>query len=234
MSQTPLVLVLLLAIGALGLYLAMPGARRDLSRLALLVLAAAAGMFIGWFSGSRLGPAPLWWFLGAAVVACYAAVRVVTHRRPVYSALYFVLLLVAVTVLLVLMQAEFLAAALAIVYAGAILVTYVFVIMLAQQARPPAYDAEAREPLVGCCAGFVLVTLITAQLFGTPPAPPVAPATTVPQLTGTVEAVGTRLLTEYVVGVQMAGLLLLAALVGAIAIARRRRASPPEGEGGSR
>jgi len=219
MSGMPFVAVVLLILGALGLFLALPGARRDLSRVALLVLAAAGGTLIGLVTGLLVGPAPLGWFLGCALVALYSAVRVVTHPRPVYSALYFMLLLVAVTGLLVLMQAEFLAVALVIVYAGAILVTYVFVIMLAQQARPPGYDTQAREPLWGCLAGFVLLTLIAAQLF--PPQPAETSATS-PLVAGTVEAVGTRLLTEYVVGVQMASLLLLAALVGAIAIARRR------------
>jgi NADH-quinone oxidoreductase subunit J len=224
----PFVAVVLLILGALGLFLALPGARRDLSRVALLVLAAAGGTLIGLVTGLLVGPAPLGWFLGCALVGLYSAIRVVTHPRPVYSALYFMLLLVAVTGLLVLVQAEFLAVALVIVYAGAILVTYVFVIMLAQQARPPGYDTQAREPLWGCLAGFVLLTLIAAQLF---PARPAETSATSPLVAGTVEAVGARLLTEYVVGVQIAGLLLLAALVGAIAIARRRASAAHGNEG---
>ena len=61
------------------------------------------------------------------------------HPRPVYSAVYFVLVVLATTGLCVLAAAEFLAAALVIVYGGAIMVTYIFVIMLAQQA--PGFKA---------------------------------------------------------------------------------------------
>ena len=65
------------------------------------------------------------------------AIRVVTHPKPVYSALYFVLTVFASAGLFVLLWAEFMAAALVLIYAGAILVTYVFVIMLAAEAPPP-------------------------------------------------------------------------------------------------
>jgi len=152
-------------------------------------------------------------------------VRVITHRRPVYSALYFVLLILAVTGLLVLLEAKFLAAALVIVYAGAILVTYVFVIMLAQQATAAPYDARAREPFWGCLAGFLLLAIVGMQLLsGGAAATPAGPAAV-----GTVAEVGTRLLTHYAVAVQVGGLLLLAAMVGAIAIARRKPAPGADG-----
>ena len=76
------------------------------------------------------------WIFSA--IALVGAVRVVTHPRPVYSALYFVLTVFATAGLFVLLWAEFMAAALVLIYAGAILVTYVFVIMLAA-----AVDAAA-------------------------------------------------------------------------------------------
>src|SRR5262249_46884008 len=154
----------------------------------------------------------------------------------VYSALYFVLVVVAVAILLVLLQAEFLAAALLIIYAGAILVTYVFVIMLAQSAMKPTYDTQAREPFFGTLAGFILLAVITAQIlsattgdggFVAPSAatlspPPSLTATGIDPGHGTVKGVGTGLLTVYGIAVELAGVLLLAAMVGAIAIARRR------------
>ncbi|MCK4340885.1 MAG: NADH-quinone oxidoreductase subunit J [Phycisphaerae bacterium] len=210
----------LLLLGALGLFLAMPGGRLNIARVGWVLLAAAAGILIVFTVQLAAGDG-LGWFLACALVALFAAIRVITHKKPVYSALYFVLLIIAVTGLLLLMQAEFLAAALVIVYGGAILVTYVFVIMLAQQAHPAAYDAQSREPFLGCLAGCVLVSVITAQFLSGGGEPEEA-SRVIAEAAGTVEEVGTLLLTDYVIGIQIAGLLLLAAMVGAIAIARRR------------
>jgi NADH-quinone oxidoreductase subunit J len=211
----------LLIFGAVGLFLAMPGGRVAVNRIGLLLLAAAGGTLISLIAQAAAGRVELGWFAGCALVGLFAAVRVITHRKPVYSALYFVLLILSVTGLMVLADAEFLAAALVIVYAGAILVTYVFVIMLAQQARPALYDTRAREPFWGCLAGFVLLAVITSRLFAAPEAPPTQ-VTEALGPSGTVQQLGTRLLTHYIVAIQLAGLLLLAAMVGAIAIARRR------------
>src|SRR5436305_5171695 len=80
-----------------------------------------------------------WIFSGVGIVG---AIRVITHTRPVYSALYFVLTVFATAGLFVLLWAEFMAAALVLIYAGAILVTYVFVIMLAAEAAPPSESAS--------------------------------------------------------------------------------------------
>jgi NADH-quinone oxidoreductase subunit J len=212
----------LLALGAAGLFLALPGGRPRATRLGQLCLAAAGvalfELALRWLSpqaGARF-------FAGCALVALFAAVRVITHQRPVYSALYFVLLIIAVAALLVQTQAEFLAAALVIIYAGAILVTYIFVIMLAQQDRPATYDTRARAPLWGALAALLLLWTIAGGLFSGPrAAEPVARAA---PMAGTLAAVGTPLLTTYLLAIQLIGLLLLAALVGAIAIARRRPA----------
>ena len=222
----PSFLVLLLICGAVGLFLTMPGGRAKLSRVGYVLLAAAGGTLVAVAVRLASGQATLGWFIVGALVALFAAVRVITHKRPVYSALYFVLLVVAIACLLVQMEAGFLAAALVIIYAGAILVTYLFVIMLAQQGRLAAYDSKSREPFWGCLAGFALLAVIGAQAFANRPGPKTD--ATIASAAGTVEAVGTLLLTDYVVGIQAAGLLLLVAMVGAIAIARRR---PPSAAG---
>src|SRR5205814_3883496 len=126
---------------------------------AALLVRSAAGRNAG-------GMGAYFWVFSA--VAIVAALRVVTHARPVYSALYFVLTVMASAGLFVLMWAEFMAAALVVIYAGAILVTYVFVIMLAQQAktedRPMSalaeYDQVSREPLTAAAVGFALMGVL--------------------------------------------------------------------------
>lgn len=218
-----------LILSAVGLFLALPGRRANVGRLGMVLLAGAGALLVGVLLRYVPGQMETGWFLACTLVALFAAMRVITHRKPVYSAVYFILLVVAVTGLVLLMQAEFLALALIIVYAGAIMVTYVFVIMLAQQSRPAPCDTRAREPFWGCLAGFTLLTMIAArvELFTAAGRRTVLPAAA--EQVGTVEAVGIPLLTHYVIAIQLIGLLLLAALVGAIAIARRRGTVSEEG-----
>jgi NADH-quinone oxidoreductase subunit J len=96
---------------------------------------------------------------------------VVTHPRPVYSALYFVLTVFATAGLFILLWAEFMAAALVIIYAGAILVTYVFVIMLAASTiqggveKLNEYDAYSRDPIVASAVGFALAGVMLFVIF---------------------------------------------------------------------
>lgn len=224
-------LLALLTFGGLGLYMAMPAGRVAAGRSAFVLLAAAAAIALVLIlqkAGQRseaIAVAVL------ALISLTAAVRVITHSKPVYSALYFILIIVATCGLLILAQAEFLAAATMIIYGGAILVTYVFVIMLAQQSGgPPAYDRNAREPFLGILAGMLILAVLAGRVTS-------AKMDNVPgfallksgEVAGTVATTGTTLLTTYAVGVQIAAVLLLAAMVGAIAIARRRAAVEEEG-----
>jgi NADH-quinone oxidoreductase subunit J len=219
----PFLLVVLVALGAVGLYLALPGAR-SLPRAGALLLMGAAAALVTLLLQHIPGDGGA--FVVLALIGVGSAVRVITHPKAVYSALFFILVVVAVAGLLVLMQAEFLAAALLIIYAGAILVTYVFVIMLAQQTEGPgSVERTSREPLAGSAAGFLLLAVLGTRLLGTGAASPAPGLLDAPAATGTVTAVGTALFTKFVVGVQIAGLLLLAAMVGALAIARRRPVS---------
>jgi NADH-quinone oxidoreductase subunit J len=122
-------LTVVVALGGAGLYLAMPGGRLNAGRAGLVLLLGAAAALLGLVFPLAPGGAQTGWFAALSLIGLWGGTRVITHRRPVYSALYFVLVVVAVTGLLVISNAEFLAAALLIIYAGAILVTYVFVIM---------------------------------------------------------------------------------------------------------
>jgi NADH-quinone oxidoreductase subunit J len=93
-------------------------------------------------------------FAGVAIIA---ALLMITNRNPVYSALWFAVVTLCVCGLFLLQSAPFLASATVIVYAGAILVTFLFVIMLAQQAGATAYDQRSRQPGVAAFTGFVLL-----------------------------------------------------------------------------
>ncbi|MCI0548029.1 MAG: NADH-quinone oxidoreductase subunit J, partial [Candidatus Rokubacteria bacterium] len=137
------------------------------------VIAASAGGLAVLLLGLRAGEhLPNFFFYVFAAVALGAALRVITHPRPVYAALYFIMTVLASAGLFVLLAAEFVAFALIIVYAGAILITYLFVIMLATQAPTEdrtevlaEYDASAREPVAATVVGFLLLGALTTMLF---------------------------------------------------------------------
>ncbi|MBS0190203.1 MAG: NADH-quinone oxidoreductase subunit J [Phycisphaerales bacterium] len=174
----PLALYAACGIGAIGVCIALP--RREgknpqilgavIASLAGAVVLISMGLAAGGFFGAGLSPSIYYYVF--AFLALGASLRVITHPRPVYAALYFVLSILATAGLFLLLSAEFMAFALVIVYAGAILITYLFVIMLATQAPTEEmenalteYDASAREPVVATAAGFVLLAVLSTLLF---------------------------------------------------------------------
>jgi NADH-quinone oxidoreductase subunit J len=171
------------ALGAIGVCLALP--RRGLSpQIVGGIIAAIAfgGIMLALAAKAGDGGLPNFNYYVFSLIALGSALRVISHPRPVYAALYFVLTILASSGLYLILSAEFMAFALVIVYAGAILITYLFVIMLATE-TPTAeqvdalaeYDRYSREPVLATVTGFVLVAVL-ATLLGrgaaglTPPA----------------------------------------------------------------
>lgn len=172
---SPVVLYMACVLGAAGVALALPRRGLKLVPLGGVLIAGAAGL-IALGLGSRAGMGGSggigFFFYVFAAIGLGASVRMITHPRPVYSALYFILTIIASCGLYLLLGAEFMAFALIIIYAGAILITYIFVIMLATQAPTgnapdllDEADAVSREPIVGAVLGFVLVAVISTMLL---------------------------------------------------------------------
>lgn len=239
---TAYLLYLVFALGGAGLYFQLPHGERARPVVgALFGVAAVVALVIVLAVRVVTGEANTAYFLLFSALAVVAAARVITHRKPVYSAIYFVLVVVAVAALLILQQAEFLAVALVIIYAGAILVTYLFVIMLAQQPVAPIYDLRAREPFLAVLAGFVLMAAIAGRAGDLPVKTPpragvvpsieattgVTPAAERALPAGNTLALGAALMTRYVVVLEVSGVLLLISMIGAIALSRKR--VPTEG-----
>lgn len=187
-----------------------------------------AAMAVG--LGVTLWPSPVTaqyvYFYIFAAIAVIGSVRVVTHPRPVYAALYFVLVVLSVAGLFLIVGSEFLAAALVVVYAGAILVTYLFVIMLAQQGGAADYDVAAREPALAVIAAFALLAAILALATSEVPVP--GPETLT--LESNSAAVGMELYSYHLVSLELAAVLLLVAMVGAITVAMKQLPAQPEGD----
>jgi NADH-quinone oxidoreductase subunit J len=170
---SPVILYIALALGAIGVGLALP--RKGVSPQVLggLIAGAAGGLAILGLSLKAFSEhLPNVYFYVFAVVALGSALRVITHPRPVYAALYFILTIIATAGLFLILSAEFMAFALIIVYAGAILITYLFVIMLATQASAEDeestlidYDTVSREPVAATVVGFLLLGVLTTMLF---------------------------------------------------------------------
>jgi len=168
----PYILYSLCVVGALGVCLALP--RRGLSPqiLGALIAALAGGLGLVALGAKNPQALPNAYFYIFSLIALGGAMRVITHPRPVYAALYFVLTVIATAGLFLILSAEFMAFALIIVYAGAILITYLFVIMLATQAPQEGevevltkYDTEAREPIGAAVVGFLLLAVLTTMAF---------------------------------------------------------------------
>jgi len=216
------------AAGAIAVYLLLPRPGRSTRTAGGLLGLAALAAVLGLTADRFLAPAGVdVVFYVSATVALVAAVKMITHERPVYSALYFVLVVLAVTPLLLLQEAEFLAVALVIIYAGAIMVTYVFVIMLSQQSDQPMYDRRSSEPFVAVFAGFVTMAIVAGQLGALPvsaaPSAASSPAASaVRDETANTTLVGRVMMSDYVVAFELAGVLLLVAMIGAIAVSRKR------------
>lgn len=160
------------ALGAVGVCLALP--RRGLTPqvVGAAVAGLAAGVVVLTLTLKNPEHRPNVYFYIFAAVALGSAVRVITHPKPVYAALYFILTIIASAGLYLVLSAEFMAFALIIVYAGAILITYLFVIMLASQSASEEtdkgeqeYDISAREPIAASVVGFLLLATLTAFAF---------------------------------------------------------------------
>jgi len=161
-----------------------------------------------------------------ALLALASGLVVVLHRNPVYSVMSLVVTLISIAVLFVLLGAPLLAALQVLVYTGAILVLFLFVIMLLNVEREePAAPGQGRlQKIVAGVAGLaflgVLVSLVQGDLMGRIAAPLDAEAVALQPL-------ARALLTRYLLPFEMVGLLLLAAVIAATALARR----PEPGEG---
>ena len=150
------------------------------------------------------------------------AVLVVTTKDTVHSVLFLVLDFLFVAALYVLLGAPFLAAIQVLVYAGGIVVLYLFVVMLVNLKRPPEahHDPRRRTRLGFGLAAAVLIELGAIAAYASAyPAAPITPDLT--NMGGNTEQVGWLLYTSYLIPFEIASMLLLVAMIGAIVLAKR-------------
>ncbi len=254
-AQWPIALAALLF--AAGMWLLLPrGGRRGrrlgvgvaAAGLALLTLLVHCGLSI---TGEITAPKFAWTatepplgappadlvFMVLAFVTVVSAIASVTFRKPVYCAIWFALTLTGVAGLLLYQGAQFLGVATLVVYAGAILVTFLFVLMLAEPEGQAYYDRLSWEAALSACTGAVLVglmTIVTSEALQRPQDK--LPDWAASALSAERDAnvldsdhmahLGKELFSKHLISVEVAGTLLLVALVGAVAIILHGGASP--------
>ena len=145
------------------------------------------------------------------------ALGLVVHRNPVYCALFLILALFCISGLFLLLQAEFIAVIQIIVYAGAIMVLFLFVIMLLNMGN----EASFREKFSVAKGAALLLGVLLLVLLGKAIWPSAQTGVVSPFSYGKVEMIGHLLFTEYVFPFEAISVILLAALIGAVIIARK-------------
>jgi len=167
-----------------------------------------------------MGEAIAFYTLAACILGF--AMLVVTTRDTVHSVLFLVLDFLFVAALYVLLGAPFLAAIQILVYAGGIVVLYLFVVMLVNLKRPPEVHVDPhRRTRVGVFLSVaVLAELAVVAMLGKTSATPAAAPAALP-VTGNTQEVGWLLYTNYLIPFEIASMLLLVAMIGAIVLAKR-------------
>ena len=150
-------------------------------------------------------------------MAVFSALMVITSKHPIYSVLWLIITFFCISGHYILMNAQFLAIVNIIVYAGAIMVLFLYVLMLMDLKKDSEPQKNKWLKLIGALAGGTLLLVLVAAL-----------RTTEEQLTqlntgniGLIENLGKTLFTEYVVPFEISSILFLSAMIGAVVIGKK-------------
>src|SRR3954469_3429540 len=161
-------------------------------------------------------------FYAFGAVLLLSGIRVVTARNPVHGALFLVLAFFTAAGLWLLLRAEFLAIALVVVYVGAVMVLFLFVVMMLDINLERVREGFWKNLPLAAVVGIVMVAemafVIAGRYFESASQPPAAPADY-----SNTRALGRVLYTDYAFAFEIAAVVLLVAIIAAIALTLRRR-----------
>jgi NADH:ubiquinone oxidoreductase subunit 6 (subunit J) len=169
-------------------------------------------------------------FFIAAIVALAGAIGVVMLRNPFYSVLALVMHLIALAILFLLLEAQFVAAAQVVVYAGAVMVLYVFVVAYVGGADQPLGTGGGALKVLGPLFALAVAIELCIAMLGSALAGISSKGAHLAPNFGTPRHIGRLFLTAYLFPFEVASLLLMMAAVGAVVLARRRRGLEAEEE----
>ncbi len=160
-----------------------------------------------------------------AAIMIFAASRVISVRNPVHAAMYLVLTFFTCAGIWLLLEAEFLAMTLVLVYVGAVMVLFLFVVMMLDVNVEPMREGFVKYLPVGLLVGLIMlvemVFLITQRYFKSEQFP--IPERASAEGMSNTESLGRLLYSEYLFQFEIAAIILLVAIVAAIALTMRRR-----------
>ena len=167
-------------------------------------------------------------FMIFAAIAVVCGINLVVQTHPISSALSLVGVMGALAALYLLLGGEFIAAAQLVVYAGAIMVLFIFVVMVLNRDEPDrvAWNGVLVKAFIGVPAIVYLVWTLSFYLRQVTPAHPEAP----PESFGTVAEVGHLLFTDYLFAFEAVSVLLLIAVVAAVVVARAHKSADAPSE----
>jgi NADH-quinone oxidoreductase subunit J len=163
----------------------------------------------------------LFFYLFSAVLAL-SALLVVTSRNPVHSVIFLILAFFNAAGLFMLLGAEFLAMILVIVYVGAVMVLFLFVVMMLDVDFTRLREGFLNYLPIGGLVGLVLLIELLLTVGGWTLSAETRPLAILPRVTNT-QAIGNVLYTQYFHLFQLAGLILLVAMIGAIVLTLHHR-----------
>ena len=159
-----------------------------------------------------------------SAITVFAASRVVSVRNPVFAAMFLVLTFFSCAGIWLLLEAEFLAITLVLVYVGAVMVLFLFVVMMLDVNVEPLREGFVKYLPVGLLVGaimFIEMVLLITRSFKSDSFP--APANAAAADYSNTEALGELLYSKYLFQFEVAAIILLVAIVAAIALTMRRR-----------
>lgn len=163
-------------------------------------------------------------FFAGAIGALGGAIGVIALRNPFYCVLALVVHLVSLAGLFLILHAEFVAAGQVVVYAGAIVVLYVFVAAYVGGAEEPLWEPIPGQRLLGPLLAAALFIELSIAVLGSALAELDTEGATIPLGFGSPEAIGELFLERFLIAFEAASLLLLVGAIGAVVLAGRRAA----------
>jgi len=162
-------------------------------------------------------------FIILSLIAAVSSVMMITRRNAVISALFLILNFFALAGLYLLLNAQFIAVVQIIVYAGAIMVLFLFVIMLLRTDNEPSILSNNKSLKYFAIAIGIFVFIQVAYLISYgKPSRKLTPNEELSVKVGTIQNIGKELYTNYFIPFEVAGFLLLAATIGAIILAKKK------------